>query len=162
MLESVKRHPMATQLLRGDGNNEVSGWAKHGPTGLLLKGRADRITEDTKGNTVIVDLKTTGHGDGKADEFEKQIAIWQYHRQAAHYLDIFGASFFVFLVVEKLPPYAVACYQVDAPDIEFGRFQNLRDLRAVAQCRETGEWPAYGNEIKTLRLPHWAKKETLE
>ena len=161
MLESVKKHKLATKLLRGQGNNEVSGWATHGPTGLLLKGRADRIITDDSGNTVIVDLKTTGYSDGSVDGFTKQIADWSYHRQAAHYLDIFGATFFVFLVVEKLPPYAVACYCVDGPDLDFGRFQNLRDLRAVATCRESGEWPAYGNELVNLRLPHWAKKEAV-
>jgi hypothetical protein len=159
MLNSVKSHPLASKLLRGVGNNEVSGWAMDKPTGLLLKGRADRLTQDDTGKTTIVDLKTIGYAEGDKEGFAKALATWSYHRQAAHYLDIFEASFFIFVAVEKLPPYAVACYQVDDEDIAFGRFQNLRDLRAVATCRESGEWPAYGNDIVTVKLPHWAKKK---
>jgi hypothetical protein len=44
---------------------------------------------------------------------------------------------------------------------QIGGISLLRDLRAVATCRESGEWPAYGNELVNLRLPHWAKKEAV-
>jgi hypothetical protein len=31
-----------------------------------------------------------------------------------------------------------------------------RDMRVIADCQATKEWPGYGNTIQSLSLPKWA------
>ena len=152
---SVLAHPLAAELIRR-GQREVSVFAKHGPTGLLRKGRMDVVATDDAGLTTIADVKTTN--DASPEEFARTIATWGYHRQAAYYIDLVGASFFVFIAVEKEPPYAVNVFALDEESIEIGRRDNEAALAKVAECTATGIWPAYGHEFNTISLPGWLKR----
>lgn len=160
MILSVKNHSMASRLLYGDqAKREVCAWKVHEPTGLLRKARADVLTQDKKEMTTIVDLKSVQRAGAKEAEFSKSIFNWGYEVQAAWYLDIFEASFWCFVVVEKLPPYAVACYALSPESIAIGRGKYERYLATIKQCRDSGVWPAYGNELTTISLPEWAKSK---
>ena len=155
---SVRAHPDASAILKSQGNNEVACFKIHERTGLLLRGRADRVCTDSNNYTVIPDLKTCQSGGASYDEFRKDIFKWGYHRQADFYLSLFDASFFVFIAVEKDPPYAVAVYDLESRDIELGRRENERDLSTIAECTKSGVWPAYPTGIRRISMPEWAFK----
>ncbi len=158
MVTAVRNHPLASTVLYGNGNSEVSAWKKDIYTEIVIKGRADRITVDRENKTVIADLKTCGRGEASDSEFGRVIYNWKYHSQASWYLDLFGASFFVFVCVEKEPPFAVNCFCLDQESLKIGSELNAKRLSKIRECQDSGVWPAYGETLKTISIPEWAKK----
>lgn len=158
---SLDKHPIAAAILRSGGQAEVSAFKRHA-SGLLLKGRADFITQDQQDRTTIADVKTCGFGDASPAAFAKCVAGYQYHRQAAFYLDLFGASFFVFLVVEKVPPFAVNVFHLDVESIAQGRAENEAALAMIAQAEARSDWPAYIAAMHPISLPSWARQKSTE
>lgn len=154
-------HPLASEILKGAGANEVSALWVDPETGLPSKCRPDRITT-FDGWTHVVDVKTAQ--DASPRGFRKAIANFDYHQQAAWYLD--GLSEveprerrFTFIAIESKPPHCVAVYSLDEWAIEQGR-DELRDSRlGVAAALESNEWPGYANEILTLDLPQWRQRK---
>jgi len=126
------------------------------PPHHLLKGRLDIVATDSHGATTIADIKTTE--DASPEAFSKTIAQYGYAQQAAHYLDLLGATHFVFIAVEKTAPYAVGVYCLDPASVAMGRERNLRNLDLLESCQSSGHWPAYSSEIETISLPAWASK----
>ncbi len=163
MITSVKNHPMACALLYGpSARREVCAWKIHNPTGLMRKARADVLTQDTKEFTTIVDLKSVGREGASESEFSKSIFNWGYEVQAAWYLDIFEATFWCFVVVEKNAPYAVNCFSLSPESIAIGRRKYEKYLATIKSCMDSGNWYAYGNELTTINLPEWVmRKESL-
>ncbi len=152
MMVSVLAHPVANELL-DDGIAESSVFAEL--LGVSVKCRPDWLHD----NSVIVDLKTTDNAGPNA--FAKSCATYRYHCQASFYSDIcreagIDVKAFVFIAVEKAPPYAVSVYELDADSIEVGRTLYQRNLETYRRCLETDHWPAYSDAIETLRLPLWA------
>ena len=161
VVEAVWGNALVRSILSRPGHNEVSMFKRHEATGLLLKARADRVTESDSGTTVIVDLKTCGVGDASKEGFEKAIFNWGYHRQAAYYIDLWGALDFVFVAIEKEPPFAVAIYNLDRDAVAIGRRDNEHDLASVAHCETTGLWPAYPEKVEAISLPHWILRKEM-
>jgi hypothetical protein len=109
----------------------------------------------------LADLKTAQ--DASPDGFSRAAANFGYHIQAAHYLDGWNAvsptkyRLFFFIVIEKMPPYALAIYEADAAFIERGR-ERAAELKTIyARCLKTNTWPGYGDRVQTLSLPGWVK-----
>jgi hypothetical protein len=149
MADSVHRHPAASALL-AQGKAEQSFWWDDSATGLRCKCRPDWYY-----GTTVVDLKTTT--DASPSGFARSIATFRYHVQASHYLTgLHGAERFVFIAVEKTAPYAVAVYELDAAALAAGDELRQRDMRVIADCQATKEWPGYGDDCQTLSLPSWA------
>jgi len=149
MNNAVRNHPAAAALLR-DGKAEQSFWWTDSDTGLRCKCRPDWYH-----GTTVVDLKTTT--DASPAGFAKSVATFRYHTQASHYLSgLHGAERFVFIAVEKTAPYAVAVYELDAEALQHGNELRRRDMRMIADCHATKEWPGYGSDCQTLSLPKWA------
>jgi len=149
-------HPQTARLLRG-AQFERSLFAKD-KAGTLRKGRLDALTE---GNA-IPDVKTCE--SAALDDFERSILKYRYHVQAAYYLDLCALlgiekQAFVFLCVEKSPPFAVAVYSLDADVIDLGRREYKRDLALFRQCEESGQWPGYSESIELISVPPWARKQ---
>lgn len=160
MSTALKNHPMASRILFGPGGrNEVCAWKVHERTGLLLKGRADRVTQDGQQKTVVVDLKTAQRGDASPQAFSREINNWKYHLQSQFYTQLFEASFFVFVAVEKAPPYAVACYCIDQESLQKAHEEIERHLAKVKECQEKGVWPAYSDDLMTIGIPEYAKRK---
>jgi exodeoxyribonuclease VIII len=163
MIDAVAAHPAACAALSPPkaGSNEVSMFAIDGEdTGILRKGRADRITPDEYGNTVVVDLKTTD--DASPAEFAKTVGNMRYHVQAAYYTDLAAACgmespLFMFIAVEREAPFAVGCYVLSPEDIAVGRMTYRRELRLLKDCLAVGKWPAYGEGVQMIDLPRWMK-----
>lgn len=152
--DSIAAHKSARAILAG-AKTEVSVFAKHAATGILRKGRIDALTLDRDGLTTIGDVKTTD--DASLEGFSRSIAKWGYHRQAAYYMDLVGASFFCFIAVEKAAPYAVNVFSLDAESIALGRATYERELTLLAECEAAGQWPAYGGSINEISVPRWLK-----
>lgn len=159
MRASVLSHPIAKAILERPGDNEVACFKRCPDTGLMLKGRADRVCMDNEQRMVIPDLKTCPHGDGNKEDFTRAIYKWGYEIQSSFYLDLFGASFFVFIVVEKDPPYACAVYSLDSRAVAYGRKRYKELLAKVKQCVDLGEWPAYSEQMEQISLPEWELKK---
>ena len=117
-----------------------------------MKARLDWITE----NDLIVDLKTVAAGGASPANFAKQVANFKYHLQAAHYLEMSGMQRFVFVVVEREPPFQIGVYQLDDDAIAEGRYLRRKALDLIANCRVFNDWPGYTPlEPQTLSLPNW-------
>lgn len=157
--DSVYAHPAARRLLFARGVAEASGWWFDQTTGELCRCRPDYLRSDG----IVIDLKTT---EDAGPSFSRSAANYAYHKQAAFYADGLAAitgetpAGFVFVAVEKTPPYAVAVYQLDAVAMEVGRALYQRDLMTLAECKISRQWPAYSEKIETLSLPGWAVKES--
>lgn len=156
MVDAVWSHPIAKRIFK-DAATEVCLFAEDAD-GMSRKGRLDAMI---KGN-VVPDLKTAHSAD--AMEFERSIGKYRYHVQAAYYIDLcnlldMDKSEFVYVVVEKEPPYAVAVYSLDQDAIRLGRLEYQRDLAAVRKCMESGEWPAFPSEMRVVGLPEYIRKQ---
>lgn len=160
--DAVWAHPTASELLRGKGFNEVSAVWTDPETGLLCKGRIDRLT--TLGEaSVIVDLKTTKNASRYS--FGKDIHSFHYHQQAGLYLAGLEevAPYprkFMFIAIEKEPPYCPAVYELEEDAIELGRDEYHKHLRMYAECVATGVWPGYSPGADYVSLPPWAFRAT--
>ncbi len=160
MAASVSAHPSASWLL-GPGYVEHSAYWIDPTTGLLCRCRPDKIRRTEKG-IVLVDLKSTE--DASESEFSRSIENFRYHVQDAFYSDGIESALrepvtaFVFVAVEKKAPYAVACYQLAAVDVEDGRAAYQADLIRLEECYRRNEWPAYSPRIETITRPAWAKR----
>ena len=157
MRDSVHAHPAVKRVL-ANARTECSLFA-HGEDGVLRKARIDALPE---GGNVIVDVKSCQSAD--PDLMAKSVVSYRYDVQAAYYLDIcrllgIDKSEFLFVCVEKQPPFAVAVYALDQDAIEWGRKQYRRDLSAIADCETKDEWPSFTTDITTLALPAWAQKQ---
>ena len=154
--DSVRCRSACRTLLGGEGDAELSVvWDNDG---ILSKARADRMSWKLKGGT-IVDLKSTR--DAAAQDFERSIYNFGYHRQAAWYLQGFGAhkvsvAHYTIIAVEKEPPYEAAAYRMSEPAINAG-WQQLEPLLEVyRECKESGVWPGYPDVVQDIGLPRWA------
>jgi hypothetical protein len=64
---------------------------------------------------------------------------------------------FRFIAMEKGPPYAVAVYEADADFLRRGERDFRKAVQLLAECRRTGEWPAYQrDEVELIGLPPWS------
>lgn len=157
MSGAVFNHPAARMALTTPGGKaEQSLFCEDPDTGLQLKCRTDWLS----GNA-IVDLKTCL--DASPAGFAKTVANFGYDVQAAFNLDVanilgLGKEHFLFIAVEKEPPYAVAVYELDEESIGVGRSKYRRLLSRYLDCVVADKWPAYSQNVERLSLPTWAAK----
>lgn len=165
MRDAVMAHPAARALLTGAKYvTEHSVYARDPETGELRRVRPDLWRFDG----IVGDLKTTD--DASPEGFARSIAKWGYDVQHPYYLDTLNlalqqsklnskaptsAKAFVFLVVEKQAPHAVAVYVLDDAAVALGRAKYRASLDTYHECRRTGVWPGYGNNVQTISLPAW-------
>ncbi len=159
--ESCRRHPLARRIFE-DGKAEQSVFWTDPETGVLCKCRPDWLLGGE--NPAILDLKSTE--DASAEAFTRSSYNWQYHLQAAWYLDGVEHALglkpdaFMFLAHEKTAPFASAYYFADDAMIEAGRIAYRKALRLYAECLNSNKWPGYAPQLQPLGLPRWAKVES--
>lgn len=149
MSERVLSDPLTKELLEGPGWNEASIFWMDYKRKVKLKSRPDRITK----NMVIVDLKTAQ--DASPAGFERAIGNFRYDIQAATQIDAVQQHFkkkveyYIYIAIEKTPPYAYGIYVLQPDTIWQGRntYKSLLDI--YNECKEKNEWPAYN---------YWAKE----
>lgn len=152
MADAVHHHRAARFLLTMPGKAEQSYFWTEDETGEKCKCRPDWHSDDGR---IIVDVKTTE--DASPGKFLRSSVLgWRYHVQQAFYMrGLPSAEVFLFVCVEKKPPFAVAVYSLPAKLVERGLEEAMADLRMIASCRAASYWPSYSDEIEELALPRW-------
>lgn len=160
---AVFAHETAAALLT-EGAAELSGFFTDEPTGTALRFRPDWLTT-LDGRVACIDAKTAVSADPA--EFGRSVAKWGYHAQAQFYLRGLAAygvedARFLFVVVEKTPPYPVSVVELDDEAIREGERINRAAIDLYAECVRTDIWPAYGHNIHTVSLLPWATRATVQ
>lgn len=158
MRRSLFSHPVAGGLLRGGGDFEFSAYAVDPETGVLVRARADFMSE----SGWIVDLKKTQ--DASPAGCRKAIENYGYYQQDPFYIDVFEEAGgepiqgFIFVFVEEEFPHAVNVVYLSEEDRQRGRRIYRNNLRLYAHCLERNEWPGYGTQASELELSVWARR----
>ena len=116
--------------------------------GIDIKGRPDLVLGDT-----VVDVKTTNEASPKA--WGRDCVNFKYHLQAAWYLHLVGAKRFLFVVVEKNPPYDWTIYELDEQALAEGAKLMASACALYGECNLYKVFPGYPKNIQTLTLPRW-------
>lgn len=153
MRDAVNAHPIAGQLLLS-GEAEKIVLFDDAISGTPCKMMADWLPD---GGNFIVDFKTTE--DASPDGFARSCLKYGYDRQAAFYTDGMycqtGKTYtFIFIVVEKAPPYAVELYALSPQSLSKARTKINFALETYNKCSASGVWHTYSefNRIKILDL----------
>lgn len=154
MVRSVRKHPLAGKMIR-DGEPELTVTWNDEETGLPCKCRADYYVRRLR---MVADAKSTE--DASPEAFRRDIGKYRYHVQDALYRAGFAAAneaveHFVFIAVEKKPPFAVGIYSLDADAIGRGYGAARRNIDTLAECVSKRRWPGYDTSIQELSLPPW-------
>lgn len=155
MYQSVMALPLGKWLVESAGHAESSIYWEDPETGILCRCRPDKIIPEFHW---IMDVKTTAD----IQRFKTAYYDYRYHVQDAFYSDGYEAQFgvqptFVFLVASttiECGRYPVEIFMMGEEAKLAGQLEYHRNLRTLADCLNTDEWPA----IKTLSLPRWAKE----
>jgi len=135
---------------------------------------------------VLIDLKTAA--DASPRGFAQSVANYGYHQQAASYTYGWNAAYeashlnwveianrqerknpelrvaprdtFLFLVIEKSPPYAPAIYELDAQTRAEGWASYNAAIDLHLECEEKQHFHGYAAEKVLLSLPPYAFKHT--
>lgn len=156
--DALLEHATARELLTLPGFTEVSMRWDLGVT--PCKGRPDRIVA-FDGIETIVDLKSCE--DASPQGFARSVEKFAYAIQGAFYID--GASAieeaerrFLWIAVEKSPPYGVAVYEPDLVWLDYARVQYRAWLTEWERCTKSGLWPGYGLDVQVLEAPQYVAK----
>lgn len=165
MVMAIQEKDMAQKLLHG--HFEKSFFWKDTESGIYCKGRPD-IVHFQAG--MLVDIKTIRGGHGSFEMFLPHAIRYNYHVQAAYYLDGVAEALkqgekpdfdfkmpdsFVFVVVESSAPYAVSFFELPVELIEEGRKLYKKWLITYKECLEKNSWPGYSQEILRPRPKTW-------
>lgn len=162
MCEALKQSKFANKLLKGEKEKPFF-WVDE-MTGEECKCRADCLTE-VDDNLIVVDLKSADSAETEA--FMKSAIKYGYDFQSAMYsegvkINTGRNPLFVFIVIEKKPPYAINILQADKLLIRRG-YDIFRELIGIyADCKKTDNWYGYlgkFNQINNLSLPAYLAKE---
>lgn len=162
MAAAVENEPLAVKLL--DGAREVPYFWHDAQTRLWCKCRAD-CANTRFSQPIIVDLKSAT--DASTEAFTRDAVKHGYDLQAAMYSEGVAACtgetpLFVFIVVEKNPPYAVNILQADDLFIQRGTQLLRESLEEYRYCIQSSNWYGYlgrDRQINNLGLPAWLAKE---
>lgn len=156
--KSISRHAQASKLISEGHAEETLLWTDP-ETKCSCKTRPDFKHE----KHILVNVKSTN--DASEEASKMQIASYLYHVQAAMELDgasiVFDREFdeYVYLFVEKVPPYGVNCFSLGFESIVEGRALKYKGLALLRQCLESGKYPCYDDsKIHPIGLPTWAFK----
>ncbi len=166
MAQALRRHPVASRLLRPDsGRPEVSLFWHDPEHGVDRRGRVDWLRHpDANGRLIVVDYKTCATADPAA--LRSAVVRYGYHQQAAWYRDlVLGLGLartcpFVFVFQETTAPYLVHVVELDEDLLRMGAERNTLALSLFADCTRLGAWPGYNDAaITLLSAPVWALYE---
>ena len=164
MRQSVLKNPYAKKLING--NIEQSMYFVDDSTGVRCKVRPD-IWRKVGDRIVVIDLKSTK--SAMPLEFAKDVVKYNYDLQAYMYSN--GVSKvlnvpienvdFVFIAVEKKPPYLINVMQADKYVLQKGEADFREYIGTYAECKKQGNWYGLNGEhdvINNLTLPSYLLK----
>ncbi len=147
-----------------DGPHETPHFWTDAATGEACKCRTD-AEADLAGRLVVADVKTCR--SAATEDFQREAVRLGYDLQAAMYTAGVRAATgrdcaFVFIAVEKEPPYALNVLQADPLLLTRGRDLLRELLGRYHECRQSGRWYGYNGFsglVGTLGLPAWLAKD---
>ena len=162
MCEAVKREPLAVKLLNGAA--EVPFFWTDEMTGEDCKCRVDVLNTEYR-QPIVVDVKSTA--DASTESFIRSAINYGYDFQAAMYSEgveknIGKKPLFVFIAVEKDPPFSVNILQADELMLRRGYDLFREYIGIYHDCKVTGNFYGYLgklNQINNLALPAYLAKE---
>lgn len=172
MAAAIRNHPEAGPLFApGTGLAEQSLYTPHGLTGVMRRARPDWLPHFTGERLKVPDLKTclSAHPDA----VEKDVANYRYYQQAPWYLDVIKAlglhgdrePRFLFVFIEKDPPYLISVVELEGPALKAGRRDNETALHIYAECLAKNDWPDYMRpyhpHLPQIALPAWLERKYL-
>lgn len=153
--DSLHSHPIIKRFLDAEGRCEVSHYWTCPETGVPCKFRPDKIIPHGQ---CVLDIKTTQSVDG----FDKAVADFGYHLQAAHYIrgaeHRYGGEdwIFLFAVVETNPPYRCRAISLDSEALGIGFDTRERLLSEYVHRLNSDDWSDPDEiELVTVSLPSW-------
>jgi hypothetical protein len=160
MRQQIFAHPAAGKALNLPGQAEQTFLVNDPFTGLPTKCRPDYFTD----SGWLIDLKTTQ--DASLKGFQRSIANFRYHVQAAYYTSVIKAAQgvaprgFLFIAVEKTYPYAVQVFKCSQSLLDAGEIEATRNLRQLTDAFDEytleTPWPGYSLNPVEIDLPTWA------
>lgn len=162
MCEALKKNNFVQKLLKGE--KEKPFFWNDDLTGEACKCRIDCLTALGE-NLIIIDLKSTENAETEA--FMKSAIKYGYDFQSAMYskgveVNTGKNPMFVFIAVEKKPPYAINILQADELLIRRGYDLFREYIGIYHDCKQTNNWYGYlgkFNQINNLALPAYLAKE---
>lgn len=149
-------------LIEREGVSEATGVWVDPDTRLLCRCRPDHYVPSL---AMIADVKTTTNAS--PEMFAKTAAQFGYDLQAEFYSEGWNRAGggevedFIFIVVERTPPYAHAIYQLDESARLRGRTIMQKALLTYQQCKAADRWPGYPAEVSRLNFPQWVYQENV-
>jgi hypothetical protein len=156
--DAVYKHPVAPGLLSG-GETEQSFFVNDKETGELIKCRFDFLKH---GGGLAADLKTAKNASPSG--FARDAANFRYDIAPAWYFDVLRQLYgevpkhWVWLVIEKEPPFAIGIYYARPADIERAYECARRDFSRIVKAKKDNHWPDYGEQALPLEFPGWMKR----
>ncbi len=84
---------------------------------------------------------------------------WYRHVIKHAFADQVEVRRFVFVAVEKKPPFAIGIYWIEPEDVITGMELARRNLATLIECKRLNEWPDYGCNPRGLRINRTLPKE---
>lgn len=164
MKESIMRNKYARALLQGE--KEASYYFVDDITGIDCKVRPDCIRE-LKDRIIITDLKSCT--SAQTEVFRKDCVNYGYDLQAAMYKTAIEKEYakpvdFVFIAVEKKPPYMINLLQADELFLARGYSIFREYIGIYKECLENGDWYGYNGFsgfINNLALPAYLLRDLI-
>jgi len=165
MRDSILRHPSVKPIF--ESNKREITCLYDISSDLPGKVRVDMEAETDKG-LVLADIKTCQSAQ-PGRMIENTIYNWSYHRQSAYYIDGYKKSTledcdnFIFIFVEKTPPYMMQAYKISQMSINQGRRQNLVDIDNFHRWLESESQDTfYSDQILSAKIPEWAFQNNVD
>lgn len=162
MVTAVRSHKYADFLTRGE--VEKSYYWTDELTGIDCQARPDCF-KIVDGRGIIVDLKTCAEAD--TESFKRSAIKYGYDMQAAMFKAACEKEHgipcdFIFVAIEKTPPYMINILQADEIMLKYGEDRFRTALGICKECNDSGNWYGYNGFsgiINNLSLPAWLAKE---
>lgn len=157
MRDKIHADDFLRPILGHSGNRvEHSAFWTDPETGSLCKCRPDLVHP---AGGLIIDIKTTG--DARPREFGKLMGDLGYHAQEAWYREGWARAGgppvegWVFLVVERDPPFEFRVYELPPCAVEEGHQAIHEAKRRYATCLTDNHWPGYERRVEEIDLKPW-------
>lgn len=166
MASALRRHPAAGGLFQpGSGKPEQTLIWRDAEFGVWRRAMLDWLPPTGAAPFIVADYKTAPSVD--TGHLRKALFEHGYAQQAAWYLDgveALGLSpqwtpVFLLVFQQKHPPYLVVVAQPGPEEIQWGRVLNRKAMDLYRQCRATGQWPGYADDVISLTFPVWAQRQ---
>lgn len=149
MHRAIMSHEIASSIVVAEGESEIT--IDYEYLGYKWKSIIDRYSSFRH---IIWDLKTTD--DASPEGFRRSMYKYRYHIQAALYMEGmrslgYDVQAFVFLAIEKNPPYQIGLYYISQDLVNQALQQIQADVEKYQHCCDKNSWPMYENIITEIK-----------